>query len=156
MNWDALGATGEVLGSLGVLITLVYLAVQVKQNNAYAKAQIYQARADAAHYMLAEFNDTSIIMKLLGENFEPVPDGWDKLTLEEKYVFRKLAWANDTHIDNVLKQQELGLIDDPASEISGSTDDLLRMIYFVGTQTNQKIRPRTLRHIEERGIDKEF
>jgi len=38
MNWDALGAAGEIMGSLGVLITLVYLAIQVKQNNAYTKA----------------------------------------------------------------------------------------------------------------------
>jgi hypothetical protein len=30
MNWDAMGAIGETLGSLGVLITLVYLAIQVK------------------------------------------------------------------------------------------------------------------------------
>ena len=29
MNWDAIGATGEILGALSVLITLIYLASQV-------------------------------------------------------------------------------------------------------------------------------
>ena len=29
MNWDAIGAVGQVLGSVGVLITLMYLSVQV-------------------------------------------------------------------------------------------------------------------------------
>ena len=31
MNWEAIGAIGEVLGALAVVITLIYLAVQVRQ-----------------------------------------------------------------------------------------------------------------------------
>ena len=31
MNWDAVGAIGEVLGSVAVLISLIYLAFQVRQ-----------------------------------------------------------------------------------------------------------------------------
>ena len=30
MNWDAIGAVGELIGAIAVLITLVYLAVQIK------------------------------------------------------------------------------------------------------------------------------
>ncbi len=33
MNWDAIGAVGELLGALGVIITLAYLALQVRQNS---------------------------------------------------------------------------------------------------------------------------
>jgi len=33
MNWEALGATAELLGAIGVIATLVYLAVQIRQNN---------------------------------------------------------------------------------------------------------------------------
>ena len=36
MNWEAIGAIGEVFGGIAVLATLVYLAVQVRQ----AKKQI--------------------------------------------------------------------------------------------------------------------
>ena len=32
MNWDALGAIGEIVGAVGVIATLAYLAVQVRQN----------------------------------------------------------------------------------------------------------------------------
>jgi hypothetical protein len=32
MNWDAIGAMGEILGALAVLVTLIYLAVQIRQN----------------------------------------------------------------------------------------------------------------------------
>ena len=32
MDWEAIGAIGEVLGAAGVLATLVYLATQIRQN----------------------------------------------------------------------------------------------------------------------------
>ena len=31
MNWDAIGAVGEVGGAIGVIITLVYLAGQLRR-----------------------------------------------------------------------------------------------------------------------------
>lgn len=33
MNWDALGAVAEILGAVGVIVTVAYLAVQVRQNS---------------------------------------------------------------------------------------------------------------------------
>ena len=32
MNWDALSAIGELLGATGVIVTLIYLSIQVRQN----------------------------------------------------------------------------------------------------------------------------
>lgn len=33
MDWQAIGAVGEVLGAVGVITTLIYLAAQIRQNN---------------------------------------------------------------------------------------------------------------------------
>ena len=33
MNWDALGAIGEIIGAIAVLATLYYLAKQIKMQN---------------------------------------------------------------------------------------------------------------------------
>ena len=33
MNWDAIGAVAETLGAIGVIATLAYLAVQIRQNS---------------------------------------------------------------------------------------------------------------------------
>ena len=33
MNWDAIGAIGEIMGAVVVVVTLFYLAAQIKQNN---------------------------------------------------------------------------------------------------------------------------
>ena len=32
MNWDALGAFAEVVGAVGVIASLVYVSIQLKQN----------------------------------------------------------------------------------------------------------------------------
>ena len=47
MNWDALSAIGESIGAIAVLVTLVYLALQLRVQNQVAKAQIHQQRADS-------------------------------------------------------------------------------------------------------------
>ena len=33
MNWDALGASGEIIGAVAVLATLYYLTIQIKIQN---------------------------------------------------------------------------------------------------------------------------
>lgn len=33
MNWNAIAAIGQVLGAIGVVASLLYLAAQVRQNN---------------------------------------------------------------------------------------------------------------------------
>jgi hypothetical protein len=46
MNWDAIGAIGEILGALAVVATLGYLAVQIRQSTAVARASTRQAIAE--------------------------------------------------------------------------------------------------------------
>jgi hypothetical protein len=33
MNWDAIGAIGETLGAIAVVVSLIYLAAQIRQNS---------------------------------------------------------------------------------------------------------------------------
>lgn len=47
MNWDAIGALGELLGSITVLITLIYLAIQTRSINKQSKAEARYAFVDA-------------------------------------------------------------------------------------------------------------
>ena len=59
MTLMELGALGEFLGAIGVIATLAYLAVQIRQNTRamqegrrLALAQTYQMRADALQEMM--------------------------------------------------------------------------------------------------------
>ncbi len=39
MNWEAIGAVGEIVGALGVILTLFYLSFQIRQNTRAIKGQ---------------------------------------------------------------------------------------------------------------------
>lgn len=47
MDWDAVSATAEAIGALAVIVTLAYLAIQLRQQNNVARAQVHQQRADS-------------------------------------------------------------------------------------------------------------
>lgn len=42
MDWDAIGAIGEVVAAIGVIVSLVYLAAQIKQNTRASRASTIQ------------------------------------------------------------------------------------------------------------------
>ena len=68
MNWEAIGAVAEVCGALAVLVTLIYLAVQIRQQNQVARAQVGQQRADSiiqlVSFYLNSEDDFSLFMKI--------------------------------------------------------------------------------------------
>ena len=43
MNWEAIGAIGEVAGAIGVIVTLIYLAAQIRQSNNLSRSASRQA-----------------------------------------------------------------------------------------------------------------
>ena len=48
MNWEAIGAIGEVAGAAGVIVTLAYLAIQIRQNTRAVRSSTYQALTDSS------------------------------------------------------------------------------------------------------------
>jgi hypothetical protein len=51
MNWDAIGAIAELAGALAVIATLVYLAVQLRQNSALLKSSIATASRESTNQL---------------------------------------------------------------------------------------------------------
>jgi hypothetical protein len=52
MNWEAIGAVGEVLGAIGVIASLFYLGIQIRRNSASVEASTSQAVSDATQARL--------------------------------------------------------------------------------------------------------
>ena len=51
MDWDALGAIAETLGAVGVILTLIYLATQIKQNTRSLRAAAFQTNTQAINHV---------------------------------------------------------------------------------------------------------
>lgn len=75
MNWEAIGAIGEVIGALGVVISLVYLATQIRsQNN--------ETKLAAVHEILVGFRESLHAFGVgdLAEIFAKANEDYDTLT----------------------------------------------------------------------------
>ncbi len=56
MNWEAIGAIGEIVGALAVVISLLYLATQIRTQNR-------EARTASAHEILEAFRGALALLK---------------------------------------------------------------------------------------------
>ena len=71
MTIQDLGALGELLGSVAVLVTLVYLAFQTRQNTMAIAAQLDAARLGAAQELnLVVATSTELLETLNGDRVE--------------------------------------------------------------------------------------
>jgi len=86
MNWDALGAISEMLGAAAVFLSLIYLAVQTRNNTrALRSAAFNQVRESFSEVSLAMMQDPSIVA-LIRRVYANDPD----LTLDEVRRFELL------------------------------------------------------------------
>jgi hypothetical protein len=122
MNLQDLGAIGELLGAIAVVLTLIYLAKQIRLNTRameegrrLALAQTYQMRADALQEMAVDAADSRyigpIIVKLTGLGYPESVAGLDHLSAEERGRFRLWQIAQQTHWDNMHFQYQQGYLD---------------------------------------------
>jgi len=52
MNWEAISAVGEIVGAIAVVVTLIYLAIQVRRGTSATQAASIQAAAALDHEFL--------------------------------------------------------------------------------------------------------
>ena len=56
MNWDAISAIGETIGAVAVVISLLYLAIQIRQNTSHIKSSIAATELAAFERNIASGN----------------------------------------------------------------------------------------------------
>jgi hypothetical protein len=104
-----LGQTVSTLANIGVIASIIFLAIQVRQTNRSIQGATYQSRASTLTGrmdMLAESQYLApIIAKLQLE-------GMDALTFEEKGRLDNSAQGALYRVDGMFYQYELGLLDD--------------------------------------------
>jgi hypothetical protein len=57
MNWEAIGAVGEIVGAVAVVLSLVYLAVQIRQNTQQVQEQCRTQRQNSLLGARAAFTE---------------------------------------------------------------------------------------------------
>ena len=82
MNWEAIGAIGEIAGAIAVVVTLVYFAMQLRQ---YATG----LRSATFHTTMQEFNQINVAQldPTLADLFDRGMNEPGSLTSTENYQF---------------------------------------------------------------------
>ena len=114
MDWNAVGAIGEIVGAAAVVGTLGYLAVQIRQNTRTTRATTYDTVLDQWRVHLRENYTTH------PENLEIFRRG-----LTDHSALSAAEWARllfllsqeQLFIENIVQQHERGYID--AGQLNG-------------------------------------
>ena len=108
MNWEALGAIGETIGAVGVIGTLVYLAVQIRQNTKSLRASTYQAVLDSSR----SDNELVLVHPHLERVYRVGRRDPTALTDEERPLFRHLIAQLFLNHEMMFLQHQHGVIDE--------------------------------------------
>ena len=109
MNWDAIGAIGEVIGAFAVVLSLLYLALQIRHSSKMAE--------DTALRDVFGVVTTQFASMVEGPNAEIILKGlknFDELAGREKYIF-------DTHMSSFVTLVESTFISNQTRFISDET-----------------------------------
>jgi len=123
MNWDAVGSIAELVGAFAVLLTLIYLATQMKQNNK-------QMQDDATEALITQFNNFRLALLADGEVARIYIKGAEaneELSPEESLRFRTAVgnvmstmWGMHSRIQNGTVNLDLDYLEGLLSNMAAS------------------------------------
>lgn len=111
MNWEAIGAIGEVVGALAVIATLLYLAIQIRQNTKAIRSTTLTAITEHKHFELRWSSDIATAWR------KSLTDP-GSLTPDESWQVAEWMASSFVARQNEFFQHKQGLIDDDTWEAS--------------------------------------
>ena len=100
MNWDAIGAVGEIIGAIAVFVTLLYLAAQIKFARKATSAQLEENVNSSWNRDIRAWGENEDVANLMAEGL----DHYDELSQGKKLMFHVRM---DALMVEHLKQQQL-------------------------------------------------
>ena len=107
VNWEAIGAVAELLGAVGVIGSLVYLAAQIRQNTRSLRATAYQTitgHVGDINRALFENADVAHVVEVGSQ--DPA-----QLSPVERRRFNAYQMMRFMHYDNLYRQYTSGMLD---------------------------------------------
>jgi hypothetical protein len=111
MNWEAIGAVGEILGAAGVIITLVYLAGQLRQNTRALRSESYQHWNEVAS-SYAQFTAQYAVELSEIEELSSL----DQLTPEQQKIMGMWGLLATNQAETAFLQHRAGTLDNDVFE----------------------------------------
>jgi hypothetical protein len=128
MNWDAVGAIGEIIGAAAVVATLAYLAVQIRQSSKVASLQASQHVLEGA----AEFQRRIAADDDLSRVFAAGCRSWDALGGADRQRFYALVGEFLMRYEVQTQMHEAGMLND--DNFAAATRGVVRLLSRPGAR----------------------
>jgi hypothetical protein len=112
MSWEAAGAIAEILGGLAVIISILYLAKQVKESRLLAFGQSQREIMAASPALWSPFNTVPTAIT----DFRNGLNRYEDLDPDSQARFNHLVLPIINHVESVHMMHGKGLYDDPSYE----------------------------------------
>ena len=120
MNWEAIGAIGEFMGGVVVIVTIIYLALQLRHSNQQAQASAELQWTRDLNELWDRWARPDVI-----ETIRSGLHDFHALTRDQQVVFQMQVGSVVNHLDLARRLAARGLLPKPHSEIA---EDFLVMI----------------------------
>lgn len=104
MSIEDIGSVANLLAAMGVLLTLIYLARQVRQGNLLARAQVRQRMADQAHNELYEWKHDPALRACFIKKEPLTPDEQELVHYFLLAAMRAREWEWFQYMDGVISR----------------------------------------------------
>jgi hypothetical protein len=118
VNWDAVSAYSEVIGAAAVVISLVYLALQIRQNTKAIRGSTLDAITAHMQEELRWSSEMPVVFKKAME--DPAT-----LTYEEAWALSEWVTAAFTARQNEYYQYQQGMLDE---EVWEGIENIIRLL----------------------------
>ena len=121
MDIMELGAIGELVGGFAVLVTLVYLALQVRQTNRFARTQVHQEATRISNEVLLDVSRETLDL------YDTAIRDPDRVSESDWRVLRNHWSAVINYFEALFYSWERGEVDEDLWE-----SRVYRMVRFIG------------------------
>jgi hypothetical protein len=135
MSWEAVGALAELAGGIGVIVTLVYLAVQIRQNTQSQRNENYARAVDRVASIQARMSEDGAFAGILLRGTQDI----QSLSASERVQFTWAFYEMFGGFEYMYHQEKQAAL---ASEVwSRWADTLQWWLCFPGVQAWWDARP---------------
>ena len=108
MTLESLGNVGELIGGFAVVISLVYLAIQVRQNSKTTRAEMFQRFSISLQSDLIALGRDPLASRVWNAGLR----SWDDLSEEEQGQFSGMLTGMFTGFESTFCQYRSGLLEE--------------------------------------------
>ncbi len=83
INWEAIGAVGEVVGALAVVVSIVYLAIQIRQSGRIGRFTAHQNLTESLSSIIEPFYSDAQLSRI----WQLADDAPEQMTPEQRERF---------------------------------------------------------------------